>query len=58
MIEVVIYIIFCALTALFGSHRRMGFIGTFVLTLLTTPLIMIPVLVLTGQSSKAQWPQS
>ena len=52
MIETAIYVAFCALTGLFGSHRRMGFIGTFLLTLLTTPLVMIPVLVLTSPSRR------
>ena len=54
MIELVIYVAFCAVTGLLGMDRRMGFIGTFVLTLLTTPLIMIPVLLLTGRSARAQ----
>ena len=52
MIETEIYVAFGALTGLFGSHRRMGFIGTFLLTLLTTPLVMIPVLVLTSPSRR------
>ena len=54
MIELVIYVALCAVTGLFGMDRRLGFIGTFVLTLLTTPLIMIPVLLLPGRSARAQ----
>jgi hypothetical protein len=54
MVELVIYVALCAVTGLFGMERRMGFIGTFLLTLLTTPLIMIPVLLLTGRSARAQ----
>jgi len=54
MVELVIYVTFCAITALFGMDRRMGFIGTFVLTLVTTPLVMIPVLLLTGRSARAR----
>ncbi len=53
MIELLIYVIFCALTGLFGIHRRMGFTGTFLLTLATTPLIMIPVLILTSRSRRS-----
>ncbi len=60
MVELVIYVAFCAVTGLFGMDRRMGFIGTFLLTLFTTPLIMIPVLLLTGRSARARsnddWP--
>jgi hypothetical protein len=33
----------------------MGFIGTFLLTLVTTPLVMLPLLLLTGPSSSVEW---
>jgi len=31
------YILVCLLTGFAGSHRRMGFWGTFLLALVTTP---------------------
>jgi len=42
--EVVIYIGFCALTGFCGIGRRMGFVGTFLLALVVTPLVVLPVL--------------
>ena len=55
MIEAVVYIALCVLTGLFGSQRRLGFLGTFLLALIVTPLIVLPVLVLTGPSRKVEW---
>jgi hypothetical protein len=54
MVEAIVYIMFCVLTGLCGSHRRMGFLGTFVLALITTPLVVLPVLLLTGPSRHAE----
>jgi hypothetical protein len=55
MLEVILYIIFCILTGLCGVNRRMGFIGTFILALATTPLVVLPVLLLTGPSRRVEW---
>ena len=55
MLEAIIYIIFCVLTGLCGSDRRMGFLGTFILALATTPLVVLPVLLLTGPSRRFEW---
>ena len=55
MIEAALYIIFCALTGLCGIGRRMGFLGTFALALLTTPLVVLPLLLLTGPSRDTEW---
>ena len=55
MLEAVIYIIFCILTGLCGSDRRMGFLGTFLLALATTPLVVLPILLLTGPSRRIEW---
>ncbi len=55
MIEAVVYIIFCILTGLCGSHRRLGFFGTFLVTIVLTPLLVLPVLLLTGPSRRVQW---
>jgi hypothetical protein len=54
-LAVVIYVVFCALTGLCGSKRRLGFIGTFILSLLLTPLVVLPVLMLTGPSKGIEW---
>jgi hypothetical protein len=55
MLEAIVYIVFCALTGFCGIDRRMGFFGTFLLALVTTPFVVLPVLLLTGQSRRAGW---
>jgi len=55
MVEVVIYVIFCLLTGLCGIDRRLGFFGTFLVALVTTPLVVLPVLLITGPSRRAEW---
>jgi len=55
MLEAIIYIILCLLTGLCGSQRRMGFLGTFFLAIITTPLVVLPVLLLTGPSRRIEW---
>lgn len=42
------YVIFCILVGVCGSQRRMGFIGTFILSFFLTPLVVLIVLLLTG----------
>jgi hypothetical protein len=49
------YIIACLITAFCGTHRRMGFWGTFFLALFTTPLLVLPVLFITGPSRRFEW---
>ena len=51
MVEAVIYIVFCVLTGLLGIDRRMGFFGTFLIAIVTTPFFVLPVLLLTAASS-------
>jgi hypothetical protein len=51
MVLAVIYIIFCALTGVLGIDRRMGFFGTFLIAIVTTPFVVLPILLLTGPSS-------
>jgi hypothetical protein len=55
MIEASIYLIFCLLTALCGTQRRVGFLGTLVLAVILTPLLVLPILLLTGPSHKVEW---
>ena len=47
-IGVIIYLVFCFLTGLCGSQRRLGFLGTFIVSILITPVVMLIVLLLTG----------
>jgi hypothetical protein len=58
-IAVVLYVIFCLLAGFAGSYRRIGFFGTFFLSLLLTPLLVLLLLILTGSSRDARgYPQS
>jgi hypothetical protein len=49
------YIIACLFTGFCGAHRRMGFWGTFFLAVFTTPLLVLPVLFITGPSRRFEW---
>jgi len=55
MVETTLYVVFCILTGLCGVNRRLGFFGTFVLALIITPLVVLPVLLLTGPSRRVEW---
>jgi hypothetical protein len=55
MLEAFVYITFCILTGLCGVHRRMGFFGTFLIALAATPVLVLPVLFLTGPSRQVEW---
>lgn len=57
MLEAIVYIVFCVLTGLCGMHRRMGFLGTFLVALVTTPLVVLPILLITGPSRRVEWRQ-
>jgi len=52
---VLAYITVCLLTGFCGTHRRMGFWGTFFLALIVTPLVVLPLLFVTGPSRRFQW---
>jgi hypothetical protein len=51
-IGIIVYVAFCLLTGVCGIQRRMGFFGTFLLTLILTPPVMLLVLLLTGPSHR------
>jgi hypothetical protein len=51
-IAIVLYLIFCILAGLCGTHRRMGFFGTFLLSLVVTPVVVLLVLILTAPSRR------
>jgi hypothetical protein len=48
------YLVFCVLVGLCGSQRRMGFTGTFLLSVAITPVIGLIVLLITGPSRRAE----
>jgi hypothetical protein len=51
---VIIYLMFCLLAGLCGIHRRMGFFGTFLISLVVTPVVVLLVLILTAPSHPAE----
>ena len=53
-IAVIIYILFCLLAGLCGSHRRLGFFGTFIISIVLTPVLVLLVLILTAPSNRAE----
>ena len=50
----VAYLIFAILVGLCGSQRRMGFTGTFLLSVAITPVLTLLVLLITGPSRRAE----
>jgi hypothetical protein len=48
------YLVFALLVGLCGSQRRMGFTGTFLLSLVVTPVVALIVLLITGPSRRAE----
>jgi hypothetical protein len=59
-ILIIIYIVFCVLAGLCGTNRRLGFFGTFLISLFITPVVMLLVLILTGPApvERQRHPQS
>jgi hypothetical protein len=51
-VGLILYIVFCILVGICGSQRRMGFIGTFIVSLVFTPVVVLIVLLLTGPSHR------
>lgn len=51
---VFLYIVFCILVGICGSQRRMGFTGTFIFSLLVTPVVVLVVLLMTGPSQRLE----
>jgi len=54
-IGVIVYLIFCLLVGLCGSQRRAGFLGTFIISIFITPVVMLVVLLLTGPPRDIEW---
>ncbi len=53
-LAVIIYLVFCLLAGLCGIHRRMGFFGTFLISLVVTPVVVLLVLILTAPSPRVE----
>ena len=51
---VFLYVVFCILVGICGSQRRMGFTGTFIFSLLVTPLVVLIVLLMTGPAQRLE----
>lgn len=49
-----IYFLFCVLVGLVGSQRRLGFFGTFLVSLFVTPIIVMLVLIFTAPTRETQ----
>jgi hypothetical protein len=54
MALVFLYVVFCVLVGICGSQRRMGFTGTFIFSLLVTPVVVLVVLLMTGPSQRLE----
>jgi hypothetical protein len=53
-IAIILYLAFCVLAGLCGTHRRMGFLGAFLLSLVITPVLSLLLLILTAPSHRAE----
>ncbi|MEA2882040.1 MAG: hypothetical protein QOH32_1296 [Bradyrhizobium sp.] len=51
---VVLYLVFCLLTGLCGTQRRLGFFGTFLVSLALTPVVVLLYLLFTVPAKSAQ----
>ena len=52
-VAVIVYVVFCLLTGLCGIQRRLGYWGTFIISLFITPVVMLLVLLLTAPTERA-----
>jgi hypothetical protein len=48
------YLIFSILVGLCGSQRRLGFTGTFLLSLIITPILALVIILITGPSRRVK----
>ena len=51
---VILYVAFSILVGICGSQRRMGFSGTFIFSLLVTPVVVLIVLLMTGPAQRLE----
>ena len=55
MLQPIIYLVVCLLAILCCNQSGTGFFGTFILAIITAPLMVLPVLLLTGPSRRVNW---
>jgi hypothetical protein len=55
MPELIFYVVVCALTGIGGIDRRGGFFTTFFLALVFSPLIVLPVLLISSPFRGGRW---
>jgi ABC-type multidrug transport system permease subunit len=48
------YLMFSILVGLCGSQRRLGFTGTFLLSLVITPILALVIILITGPSRRVK----
>jgi uncharacterized membrane protein len=53
-VAIILYLFFCLLAGLCGIHRRLGFFGTFLISLVLTPVVVLLLLILTAPSHRRQ----
>lgn len=58
MLELILYVVVCALTAIGGIDRRGGYFMTFCLALVLSPMIVLPVLLISSPFRGARRRQS
>lgn len=46
MVEAILYISICILTGLCGKNTRIGFLGTFLIAVVVSPLLLLPAIML------------
>lgn len=50
----IVYIVLCTMVGLCGMHRSLGFFGTFLLSMVLTPVVVLIILKLTGAAARPQ----
>jgi hypothetical protein len=53
-IAIILYVLFCVLAGICGTYRRLGFFGTFLISLVITPIVMLLVLIVTAPVSSPE----
>jgi hypothetical protein len=49
-----IYLVFCLLTGLCGTQRRLGFFGTFLASVVVTPVVVLLILIFTAPANSTR----
>jgi Sec-independent protein secretion pathway component TatC len=52
---IILYVICALLTGFLGRDRRMGYVGTVILSLVITPPLMLLILLMFGPKSTVEW---